>query len=103
MSSLPLTTTVTIEDLDPNTITPTTTSNHVPTRPLTIQPVSPLPHTAHNTTRVSWVADSSTPTLPPHPFSCSTNPNRTETLQKRIADLESDLTETLAHRSVDLA
>ena len=70
--------------------------------PLTIQPVPPLPPTARNTTRVSWAADSSTLPLPPHLFACSTDPNRTETLQKRIADLESELTEALAHRAARL-
>ncbi len=99
MSSIPPTTTVIIEDLDSNTITPTLTSNHVPTPPLSIHPVPTLPPTARNTFRVSWAADSSTQPLPPHLSACSTNPNRTETLQKRIADLESELTEALAHRA----
>ncbi len=58
------TTTITIDDLDSNHITPTTTSDDVPTLPITIQPVPSPPHTALNTTYASWSA-SPTPTIPP--------------------------------------
>ncbi len=94
-------TTVTIDDLDSENSTPTSTSAHVPTFPLTILPGPPLPHTELNTTYSAWSADPPTPTLAPPTLSRSTNPDRTEFLTQRLADLQSELTSALAYRSAN--
>jgi hypothetical protein len=94
------TTTVTIDELDSDSPTPSTTYDHVPTTALPIHPDTP-PLTALTITNAALSAEPPTSTPPPLPFSGSTNHTRAESLTRRISDLEAELTAALAYHAAN--